>query len=305
MVVWDERQPEQKQAYANFLGNHIAEHLQRRPELTVKSVGIDDDEKGLSPGIMRTCNVLVWWGHRRQAEITPQAVRPLIERIVDGTLSLIALHSAHWSTPFVEAMYERTRRDTERTLRVSGGTKAEISYIEPSKRYVAPGKGDRLTPYVDVRKFPDGTEKASVVLPNCCFPAYRPDGKPSQVRVLKPSHPIAKGIPETFELPRTEMYAEPFHVPDPDDVVFEDAGRPATGSAAAWCGRWARAASSTSGRAMKPSPSTRSNRPCKSWKTPFAGSLPDREGPRFSGIWPVAAKSPPPPRRPRGLDILM
>jgi hypothetical protein len=44
VVVWDERQPEQKRAYDNFLGNQIAEQLKGKPGLAVKSVSIEDDE---------------------------------------------------------------------------------------------------------------------------------------------------------------------------------------------------------------------------------------------------------------------
>jgi trehalose utilization protein len=221
VVVWDERQPEQKQAYDDFLGNQIAGHLKTRPGLSVKSVSIEDDEKGLSPAVLRGCDVLVWWGHRRQAEVTPKMAAPLVERIREGTLSLVALHSAHWSTPFMEAMNERTRLDAEKALR-RDGVKVEIAYVDPPKRYTLPKSTDRLTPYTELRKFPDGSEKATVYRPYCCFPAYRTDGKPSQVRVLKPDHPITKGLPATFELPKTEMYAEPFHVPDPDEVVLEE-----------------------------------------------------------------------------------
>src|SRR5579883_505006 len=72
VAVWDEQQPEQKQAYDNFLGNQIAGYLKDRPGLTVKSVSIEDDEKGLSPAFIRNCGVLLWWGHMRQADITPQ-----------------------------------------------------------------------------------------------------------------------------------------------------------------------------------------------------------------------------------------
>ena len=39
---------------------------------------------------------------------------------------------------------------------------------------------------------------------------------------MSPDHPIAKGIPAEFTLPDTEMYDEPFHVPAPDEVVFEE-----------------------------------------------------------------------------------
>ena len=111
VVVWDERQPAQKQAYDNFLGNQIANHLKNLPGLAVKSVNIDGDEKGLSPVHMRGCDVLIWWGHARQAEITPEMAKPLIQRIKDGTLSLIGLQSSHWSTPVVEGMHERTKLD--------------------------------------------------------------------------------------------------------------------------------------------------------------------------------------------------
>jgi trehalose utilization protein len=37
-----------------------------------------------------------------------------------------------------------------------------------------------------------------------------------------PEHPIAKGLPAQWDIPKTEMYDEPFHVPAPDAVVFEE-----------------------------------------------------------------------------------
>ena len=40
--------------------------------------------------------------------------------------------------------------------------------------------------------------------------------------VLLPDHPIAAGLPETFTIPHTEMYDEPFHVPEPDEVIFRE-----------------------------------------------------------------------------------
>ena len=40
--------------------------------------------------------------------------------------------------------------------------------------------------------------------------------------MLKPDHPIVEGIPAEFEIPQTEMYDEPFHVPEPDEVILEE-----------------------------------------------------------------------------------
>ena len=226
VVVWDERQPAQKEAYDHFLGNRIADHLRAQPGLTVASVKLGDPEQGLSASTLDDARVLIWWGHQRQAEVSPEAGRKLVARIKAGTLNLIALHSAHWSTPFMEAMNERSRQDLDRRLRAEGIARVDVVEVPPPQRYTLPKYDSRLTPYVTLRKFPDDTARAELHLPYCCFPAYRGDGKPGQVRVLKPDHPIAAGLPRRFELARTEMYDEPFHVPEPDEVIFEERWAP-------------------------------------------------------------------------------
>jgi trehalose utilization protein len=222
VVVWDEQQPAQKPAYANFLGNQIAADLSAQPELAVKSVRLDDPEQGLSAALLDQARVLIWWGHARQAEVAPETGRAIVERIKAGSLSLIALHSAHWSTPFVEAMNERARLDAARRFKDEGLGRVEVREVPPPRRYTVPKEDTRLTPYLALRKFPDGTAKADLHLPYCCFPAYRADGKPSDLRVLKPDHPIAAGLPRAFRLASEEMYDEPFHVPEPDEVILEE-----------------------------------------------------------------------------------
>ena len=44
VVVWDEQQPAQKEAYETFLGNQIAAHLKTQEGLAVQSVKLDDPE---------------------------------------------------------------------------------------------------------------------------------------------------------------------------------------------------------------------------------------------------------------------
>src|SRR6478735_6944299 len=116
VVVWDEQQPEQKTAYPNFLGNAIADHLKSRPGFSVRSVRLDDPGQGLTDEVLNDCDVLVWWGHRRHNEVAPEVGRRVVERIKAGKLSLVALHSAHWSSPFVQAMYERTRQEALKSV---------------------------------------------------------------------------------------------------------------------------------------------------------------------------------------------
>lgn len=37
---------------------------------------------------------------------------------------------------------------------------------------------------------------------------------------IKPAHPITQGIGRYFELPHVETYAEPFAIPEPDEVLL-------------------------------------------------------------------------------------
>ena len=222
VVVWDEQQPRQAEAYENFLGNEIAKYLARQPGLNVRSTNLGAPGKGIADNVLDSCQVLVWWGHVRQAEITPAEGKSIVARIKRGQLSLISLHSAHWSTPFVEAMNEKTRLQAHQQFPAAAGEKIEFIEVAPPRRYTVPARDAPATPRFSARKFPDNVTRVTIQLPFCCFPAYRPDGKPSYLRTLLPDHPIARDLPATFSLPGTEMYDEPHHVPTPDSVVFEE-----------------------------------------------------------------------------------
>ncbi|WP_411963385.1 ThuA domain-containing protein [Haloferax sp. YSMS24] len=53
-----------------------------------------------------------------------------------------------------------------------------------------------------------------------CSLKWREVGEKERVWTVEPGHPIADGLPESFEIPRAEMYGERFDVPAPDELVF-------------------------------------------------------------------------------------
>lgn len=221
VVVWDEQQPAQKQAYDNFLGNAVADYLGKQPGLRVISANIDQPEKGLLASLLDNTDVLIWWGHARHNEITSEMAKDIVARIKRGQLSFIGLHSAHWSVPFMEAMNERTREDARRRYPdPPNGPPVKFEFIAPEGRFIPTADSIRTPAFYAMKRGAQLTVR--VDLPNCVFPSYRNDGKPSTVKVLKPDHPIVKGFPASFELPQTEMYADPFHVPEADEVLFEE-----------------------------------------------------------------------------------
>ena len=218
VLVWDEQQPQQKQAYGEkFLGETIAEYLGAQPGIMVKTANLDSPEQGLDEATLDSTDVIVWWGHIRHPEVTDACAGRVVARVKDGKLGLIALHSAHWAKPFVRLMQDRAKADALAQLPAADRATAKWEYLNETTLYKAPKYNDPLTPSLahegDVWR---------LSLPLCVFPAYHPDGAPSHVTTLLPQHPIASGLPAKWDVAQTEMYDEPFHVPPPDAVVFAE-----------------------------------------------------------------------------------
>ncbi len=214
VLVWDEQQPKQSQGYGDkFLGETIAEHLATRSDLSVKSTKLDAPDQGLDDATLDATDVLVFWSHVRQKDQNYERIEAVVQRVMAGKLSLIALHSAHWSKPFVRLMQERAKADAAAQ---HPGAKWEFTNDKPYG--VVRPKVARITPFVEQGE----GDVMKLTLPQCVFPAFRADGAPSHVTTLLPDHPIAKGLPAKWDIPQTEMYGEPFHVPPPDEVVFEE-----------------------------------------------------------------------------------
>jgi len=221
VLVWDEQQPTQKRAYDNFLGNAVADHLRsvKGNPFEVRSVRQDDPEQGLSQAALDATDVLIWWGHARHGEITVDTARALVERIRAGRLSLIALHSAHWSVPFIEAMNARAVEDALALLSPAERERAKVKTLPAPRRLMRPEE-----PLVSYKKsvMPDGSIELEVALPSCVFVSVKDSGTPSHLTTLLPKHPIAAGVPAKWDIPQTEIYGGPFHVPPPDAVIWDE-----------------------------------------------------------------------------------
>ncbi len=53
-----------------------------------------------------------------------------------------------------------------------------------------------------------------------CSLTWREAGERERLWVTTPGHPIARGLPDHFELESEEMYGEPFAIPEPLETVF-------------------------------------------------------------------------------------
>jgi len=161
--------------------------------------------------------VVIWWSHQKNHVVTDETVERLVTHVRQGRLGFLALHSAHWSRPFVRLMQERAKDDALAQIPAVERATAKFEYSNQNPLGKVPKRDAPLTPSLVQEK---GVWK--LTLPGCIFPAYRADGAPSHVTTLLPDHPIAAGLPPKWDVKQTEMYDEPFHVPKPDAVVFEE-----------------------------------------------------------------------------------
>jgi trehalose utilization protein len=219
VLVWDEQQPQQKEGYGEkFLGETLGVHLAKLPGLAVKTAKLDEADQGLSDATLDATDVLIFWCHRRVKDQDDARMEAIVKRVMEGKLGFIGLHSTHWGKPFVRLMQERAKADAIRALPEVERATAKWEFFNDTPYYKGVGRAARITPFVE--KGEGNVWK--LTLPACVFPVYRNDGMPSHVTTLLPQHPIAAGLPARWDIPRTEMYGEPFHVPEPDEVVFEE-----------------------------------------------------------------------------------
>ncbi len=221
VLVWDEQQPAQAKAYdGKFLGQTIADYLRKNPALEVKTAALNDADQGLSKEALDHTDVLIWWGHVKHRQVKWETGDQIVERIKAGKLALIALHSAQGSSPFIRAMNTRTIEDALKTLPEADRAKAKLNLIYPNYRPIKPETP--LTPSISKKVDVDGTISLEIHLPHCVFPTWREAGERTHVTTMLPDHPIARGLPKTWDVEHDEMYDEPFHVPAPDAVIFEE-----------------------------------------------------------------------------------
>ena len=221
VLVWDEQQPVRRKVYENFPGNFIADHLRKNPGLEVTTATQNDPELGLSSEALNKTDVLIYWAHVRQREIPEAKGQEIADLVKAGKLAFVPLHSAHWSVPFMVCMQEKAAQDALEALPEDKRAKARVVYDGRIQWKKAGEFDSNFAPWR--YEFDDeGNVTAFVRRPNCVFPRCCGQGQPAEMRIIHRTHPICKGVPARFTLEATEMYDEPFGVPEPDTVLFTE-----------------------------------------------------------------------------------
>jgi len=103
VLVWDENPPHAPKAvYPKSINGAVADGLTELggDAVRVRVANLDDPEQGCTEAALAETDVLMWWGHARHGEVNSTTVTRVAQRVKDGGMGFIALHSAHYSKTF-------------------------------------------------------------------------------------------------------------------------------------------------------------------------------------------------------------
>lgn len=101
VTIWNEfvherELPNIRAVYPEGIHGCLRRFLEREEDMDVTCVTLDMPHQGITKELLDNTDVLIWWSHARQEEITDETV-DLVQNAVLSGMGLIALHSAHYS----------------------------------------------------------------------------------------------------------------------------------------------------------------------------------------------------------------
>ncbi len=101
VTIWNEYVHEKeyegiRKIYPNGIHGCIAAFLDKQPDIQVRTATLEEPEHGLTQDVLDDTDVLIWWSHARQEEVSDTVVARIHQRVLQG-MGFIGLHSAHYS----------------------------------------------------------------------------------------------------------------------------------------------------------------------------------------------------------------
>ena len=107
VVVWSERTAP-KDPYPNDINGAVADALKSLDGWEIVCANIEQPDQGISDDLLKSADVLVWWGHKLHGKVNDDLVKKIVKRVKEDGMGFISLHSAHFAKPFRALMLEIT-----------------------------------------------------------------------------------------------------------------------------------------------------------------------------------------------------
>ncbi len=105
VLVWSER-TEPAEIYPNGINGAIAAFLEKDSALSVKTANITDPDLGVSDAVLDETDVLIWFGHKKHAEVPEAVIKRIVAHVKDKGMGYMPVHSSHFALPFKAVLSE-------------------------------------------------------------------------------------------------------------------------------------------------------------------------------------------------------
>jgi trehalose utilization protein len=103
VIAWSERS-EPEAVYPEGINGALAEYLNTRPGIEAVVASLADPEQGVPEEALAAADVLMWFGHVRHGEVSPETVERVCRHVRERGLGYLALHSSHFALPLKELL---------------------------------------------------------------------------------------------------------------------------------------------------------------------------------------------------------
>ena len=220
VVVWSEGTAP-KNVYPHDIRGAVAEGLEPLKDKgwEIVTATIKDPEQGVPAESLDKTDVLIWWGHKLHGQVSNEHVERIVDRVKNGGMGFIALHSAHFSKALKALL--KTNCGWKGGY-VEDGSKLNM-IVKDKSHPIADGISDFSFPHTERYTEPFECPEPETVVFDGQY--IRPDGTKEMSR---------QGL--VFEVGKGRIfYFQPGHETYP--IFFDPTMRKILCNAVEWCGK--------------------------------------------------------------------
>ena len=113
VVVWSEGSANvdaaSKKVYPEDINTAIAEGLKplAAERWEIVKASLNDPDQGISDALLKSTDVLIWWGHKKHGDVKDELVNKIVKRVKEDGMGFIATHSSHFAKPLKQLLGTR------------------------------------------------------------------------------------------------------------------------------------------------------------------------------------------------------
>ena len=160
VLIWSER-TEPVEIYPNGINGAFLDFLAADRNITAKAANLGDPDQGITDEVLRNTDVLVWFGHRKHADVSDSANALILQHVKEHGMGYLPIHSSHYAKAF-QRILQDIAADRGKPLVGTPGKwgvvknegKPEVIHVLAPKHPIAKGIQDYTIPKTETYNNP-------------------------------------------------------------------------------------------------------------------------------------------------------